>query len=130
MRSKLAVPYSVLIVHPWWQQRWCEFFAAAGTAWWQCSHIETVADWVVGLVVGRLVGWLVGWLAGRLVGWLTGQEHSAEVTQSWDGVGLPLPAHLLVSQCGDVRLFVFTSCCSAVSLPPSSPRPGPCGSHV
>lgn len=102
---QLLKTFSVLIIHPWWQRRWSAFFAAAGTAWWQCSRIETVAD--LGCRAGS---WQAGWLVDR-----SGAQRS-------DRAGRAPPAVVSVS--------VFTSCCSAVSLPRSSPLPGPCGGRV
>lgn len=86
------------------------------------------------------VAWLVCWQAGGLVDQLGALgsriKRGGGLFRGMGGGGLRegllLPVHLDVS--GVVwssRLFVFTSCCSAVSLPRRScPHPGPCGSRV
>lgn len=103
-----------------------------------CGDLGPLCGSVAVLETGTdCVGWLVYWLAGRLADWLVGPLRCTRqrMDSKQGGVcGHPLPAHLVVFRCwidGLLGLFCFTSCCSAVSLPPrSSPRPGPCGSHV
>lgn len=80
---------------------------------------------------------LLGRSVGRLVGRLTSQVHSAAEPHQAGGVfrgggfccRCTVTSAALRGRAGGG--FVFTSCCSAVSLPlRSCPRPGPCGSRV
>lgn len=88
--------------------------------------LKTVEDWVVRLVSCQAGCWLIGWVVDRL------GALSSRQTHSWEEGFWGAPAASAPCRC-QVVLFVvcFTSYCSAVSLPPrSSPRPGPCDSHV
>lgn len=92
---------------------------------------------LLGGSVAVLVARLLGWLLGGLVGW--SEVHAAAEPHQAVGGGAAIRRGLRgrgsCCQCTVTSAAscagVFTSCCSAVSLPRrSSPRPPPCGSRV
>lgn len=100
-----------------------------------CSGLNcSLAVVPCGLQVTWLVCWQAGWLVDRLNALGSRRTASREGFLRVRGRGSSCRRTLSFYRVVGLLwcfVLVLTSCCSAVSLPPtSSPRPGPCGSRV